>query len=457
MAEPIFSVSGLRGIVGESLSPGIAIRYACALAAELPPGPIVITRDGRTTGPMLAAAVTGGLTAVGRNVIDAGIAATPTTGVLVRQYQAIGGIQITASHNPREYNGIKLFSGAGRVIRAPDGQRVLERYRQGRPAWVGHEAVGRIETCIDSIGEHLKLVLAIVDVPRIRKLQLKVVLDSNHGAGSLLGRRLLEELGCQVTLIGGEPDGQYEHVPEPTANNLAGVLKRVPKAGAHVGFCQDPDADRLAVIDEKGRYLGEEYTLAICVDHVLRGLTQAGEPDAKPLAPVVTNCSTSRMTEDLANKYGAKFFRSAVGEANVVDKILANKGMLGGEGNGGVIDLRVGPVRDSFVGMALILDAMVARQMKVSGLAAELPRYAIVKDTIPVPLEKLPDALDALEKHFSDAKPDRLDGLRLDWPDKWLLVRPSNTEPIVRLFAEARSAIEARPLCEETDAVLASL
>jgi len=212
------------------------------------------------------------------------------------------------------------------------------------------------------------------------------------------------------------------------------------------------------VIDENGRYVGEEYMLALCVDHLLRQRTAAEQPsDSKPLGPIVTNCSSSRMSEDLATKYGVKFFRSAVGEANVVDKMLAHGALLGGEGNGGVIEPRVGPVRDSFVGMAMILDAMAERQLKISQLVDELPRYAIVKATLSLPSEKVPEALDALEHHFSDAKADRLDGLRLDWPGKWLLVRPSNTEPIVRVVAEAKDTFEARPLCEEADAVLATL
>ncbi len=214
-----------------------------------------------------------------------------------------------------------------------------------------------------------------------------------------------------------------------------------------MGFCQDPDADRLAVIDQSGRYLGEEYTLAMCVDHVLR--QQKG--------PIVANCASSRMSEDLAEQYGVPYFRSAVGEANVVDVMLAHGAIFGGEGNGGPIDPRVGYVRDSFVGMALLLDAMAARQMKIGQLADELPRYEIVKTKISLPPEKLPAALEALEKRFSDAMADRLDGLRLDWPDRWLLVRGSNTEPIVRAIAEAPTAAEASSLCEAAAALLATV
>ena len=447
MQEPIISVSGLRGVVGKSLTPEVALRYAAAFSAETPAGPFVITRDGRPSGAMLAEAVHVGLAAVGRSTIDAGVAATPTTGVLIRHHRAAGGIQISASHNPAEYNGMKLFDAGGRVIPAASGQQVLDRYRSGEVDWEGHGRLAAFEECSDSLSAHLEAVLATVDVERICAQSYKVVLDSNHGAGSLLGRRLLEALGCEVTVLGGQPDGQFEHPPEPTAENLAGVLSAVTEAGAEVGFCQDPDADRLAVIDRSGRYLGEEYTVAMCVDHVLR----------RRVGPIVTNCSTSRMSEDIARRYGAAFHRSAVGEANVVDAMLARDAVFGGEGNGGPIDPRVGLVRDSFVGMAQLLDAMVARDLPIGRLADELPRYEIVKTKISLAPENVPAGLDRLADHFADARADRLDGLRLDWPGRWLLVRPSNTEPIVRAIAEAATEDEARGLCDETARLLADL
>ena len=438
MPEPIISVSGLRGIVGESLTPEVAQRYVTAFAAEMPPGPVVISRDGRASGPMLSEAVSRALTAVGRDVFDADVAATPTTGVLVRHLQAAGGVQISASHNPAEYNGLKLFSAEGRVIPAATGQRVLDRYRNGPPS-AAAQSVGRYERLTDTTSEHGSLIASTVHVDRIRERRFRVLLDANRGAGSILGAKLLNELGCEVTLLGGSPDGHFEHTPEPTAENLAGVLAKVTEIGADIGFCQDPDADRLAIIDERGRYLGEEYTLALCVDHELR----------RRRGPIVTNCSTSRMSEDLATKYGVPFYRSAVGEANVVDVMIARGAVLGGEGNGGVIDPRVGWVRDSFVGMALVLDAMAARSLKVGELSGELPRYEIVKSKFTVEPAQIPAALAAIKKRFADAQADTLDGLRLDWPGKWLLVRASNTEPIVRAIAEAPTAREAQLLCSE--------
>jgi phosphomannomutase len=274
-----------------------------------------------------------------------------------------------------------------------------------------------------------------------------VLLDSNHGAGSVLGRRLLTELGCEVTLVGGTPDGQFAHPAEPTEANLRDVLRQVTDVRADIGFCQDPDGDRLAVIDQTGRYLGEEYTLALCLDHILQARS----------GPIVTNCSTSRMSQHLAKKYGVPFFLSPVGEANVTGAMRAHDAVFGGEGNGGPIDPRVGYVRDSFVGMALILDAMAARGIKISEWADELPRYEIQKVKFKLDCEKTSTVLELLERRFDDAKADRMDGLRLDWPNKWLLVRASNTEPIVRAIAEAETEKEAQRLCECAGEVIASV
>jgi phosphomannomutase len=240
--EPIISVSGLRGIVGESLTLEVATRFACAFAAGLPAGTILITRDSRTTGSMLADAIRASLCAAGRNVVDAGIAATPTTGVLIRSRELVGGIQISASHNPAPYNGLKLFDAQGQVITADAGQLVIQRYRQAEIDWVLHDRIGKVETGIDTVTEHLKRVLALVDVDRIRQRRFRVLLDSNHGAGAIAGRPLLETLGCQFEILGEEPSGRFHHPPEPTAENLRDVCRQVTDHGAMVGFCQDPDA-----------------------------------------------------------------------------------------------------------------------------------------------------------------------------------------------------------------------
>jgi phosphomannomutase len=438
VSELIVSVSGVRGVVGESLTPEVALKFAAAWAASAPPGMILVSRDGRPSGKMLHAAVIAGLTAAGRSVLDVGIAATPTVGVLVQHYRAAGAIQITASHNPAEYNGLKLLSPEGRVIPDRAGKEVLERFRSGKFDWVRFNRIGSVETCPDTISPHLNAILSTVDVEKISRRRFRVVLDSNHGAGSQLGLALLKELGCEVVPRGEIPNGAFEHPPEPLAENLVGICQVVRECQADVGFCQDPDADRLAIIDGSGRYIGEEYTLALCLHHRLKSRK----------GPVVTNCASSRMNQDIAAKYGVPFFRSPVGEANVVDAMLAHDAVFGGEGNGGPIDPRVVLIRDSFVGMACVLDAMAEEGCTVADLVAQLPRYAIVKTKMSFPPEKLEAAYQAVTRRFRDGRTDRMDGLRIDFPNRWVLIRPSNTEPIIRIIAEAPREEEAMELCE---------
>lgn len=447
MSEPIISVSGLRGIVGESLTPEVAIRYACAFASTLSDGPIIVARDGRTTGQMLADAVLSGLCGIGRKVIDADIAATPTCGVLVRQCDGAGGIMISASHNPAAYNGLKLFGKTGAILTAAAAEQVTRQYRAGEIAWASHDRIGEVSRCGDTLSEHAGLILATVDVEGIRRSGFRVLLDSNHSSSGPLGRHVLEELGCDLIHVGAIADGCFSHPPEPTQENLAEECGQVSAAGANVGFYPDPDGDRLAVVDETGRYVGEEYTLALCVDHVL----------GRHRGAVVANVATSRMSEDISQRYGVPFFRSRVGEANVVEVMLAHDAVLGGEGNGGVIDPRVGYVRDSFVAMALILDAMAGREMKLSELVDRLPRYHIEKRKLAFDRAKLAHAVELLKGLFADAQCDESVGIRFNWADKWLLLHPSNTEPIVRIIGETKSRRETESLCQGAVEALAAI
>lgn len=444
MHEPIISISGLRGIIGESLTPGIALHYVAAFSEALPPGPIVLSRDSRPSGRMLGEVIRATLVALGRHVIDAGIIPTPTVGVLIRELRAAGGVQISASHNPAAYNGLKLFSGEGRVIPAAIGEKVLTLYAERAGRWVHHDRLGKAEDAANPLAKHLELVLSRVNEERIRAQKFRVLLDVNHGAGGELGLKLLERLGCKVTVLGQEPTGLFLHGAEPTGENLQGVAQTVAAVEAQLGFCLDPDSDRLAVIDERGHYLGEEYTLALCLEHVLR----------KSPGAVVINCATSRLNEDIAERHGSTVTRSAVGEVNVVDEMLRRKATFGGEGNGGPIDPQVGLVRDAFVGMALILDLMASRNLPLSAIAGKLPHYEILKTKVTLAREEIPAALKALVDHFPSARPDWQDGLRLTWPDRWLLVRASNTEPIVRIIAEARTRELVHALAAEAEQVV---
>ena len=449
MSQLIISVSGLRGIIGQTLTPEIACRYVAAFASELPPGPVLIGRDGRSTGAMLRDGIASALAACGRQCVDLDIAATPTVGVAVKTHAAAGAVQISASHNPPAYNGIKLFGADGRVLDAVTGEAIRQAYVAGQADWCSYDRVGQMTRDPDPHQSHLEKVLATVDVSRIVAARHRVLLDSNHGSGSRLGRRLLEALGCDVVAVGETADGQFAHGPEPTAENLAEVAAMVRQHGCTVGFCQDPDADRLALIDADGRYVGEEYTLALCVQRAL-------EDDATR-GPIVINGASSGMSERLAEAAGVACYRSAVGEANVADMMVAREATYGGEGNGGPIDPRVGYVRDSFVGMAGVLELMTTTGRSLAELVGRLPKLGIHKAKATAPAEQLPALFAALRQQYPEADASEGDGLRLKWPDKWLLVRGSNTEPIVRLIAEAESPQEAERLCASAKELIDSL
>lgn len=442
----IVSVSGIRGIIGQSLTPAAALAFASALGEHTGGGKIVVSRDGRPSGAMLRHAILAGLSAAGCEVHDIGIVPTPTVGIAVRQLGAAGGIQITASHNPAPWNGLKLFGSDGRVLSAAEGRKVQALFESGGGRRVPWNALGTLRDYREAEDVHCRRVLELVDGPRIRAAGLLALLDANGGAGGPLGRRLLEALGVETVCRGGDADGNFLHEPEPTADNLRDICPLVVEKRADIGFALDPDSDRLALIDETGRYIGEELTLALAVAFRLR----------RERGPVVVNMSTSRISADIAARHGCACHRSAVGEANVADKMLEVGALLGGEGNGGVIDPRVGLVRDPFIGMGLVLNLMAETGRKLSELVAELPVYHIVKDKYTLPRERLPALFETLTKRWPEAAANRVDGLRLDWPDRWLHVRPSNTEPIVRVIAEAPQEADAAALCRDVGTMLRS-
>jgi phosphomannomutase len=444
-SELIVSVSGIRVIVGAGLTPGPVIAFAQALGTYLGGGRVVLSRDSRPSGEVMRHAVLAGLLASGCEVHDVGIAPTPTCGLAVRRLEAAGAVQITASHNPAPWNGLKLFGGDGGVLSAARGLEVKQLFDAGRFACVAHDKLGSVRTCPDAADWHRDRVLQLVDVARIRSRGFRTLLDANGGAGGPLGNALLHALqGSPPALQGERPDGNIAHPPEPLAENLHTILPLVPQCGADAGFVLDPDADRLAIIDETGRYIGEELTLALAVLCRLR----------QERGPVVINMSSSRVVEDIARQFGVPCHRSAVGEANVVEAMRSAGAVLGGEGNGGVIDPRVGWVRDPFIGMGLILDLMAETQQKLSQFVAGLPNYTIVKDKYEMPRDRLPRLNATLQQRWPDARANTLDGLRLDWPDRWVHVRPSNTEPIVRVIAEAPAAADAERLCREVGILL---
>ena len=438
-APLIVSVSGVRGVVGQSLTPRVVADFVACYGTPLAGQQVVVSRDGRASGEMLRHATLTGLMAVGCHVVDIGIAATPTCGYYVRATGAAGAVQITASHNPPQWNGLKLFRPEGFVLGSQAGQRVADDYRSQAQRYVGWDRLAPVQTISDPHALHLEKVLSLVDVDAIRARGFHVVFDANHGAGAVFGERLLQQLGCRVDVLGGTPDGLFEHQPEPTEANLGGLCSAVSSAGADIGFAVDPDADRLAIVDDRGNYIGEEYTLALVIGH--RASAGTG--------PVVINSSTSRLSEDAAKACDRAVVRTKVGEVHVAERMSAEGSVIGGEGNGGVIDPRVGLGRDSAIGMALVLDCLAARNSSVSEQVAQLPRYTIQKDKVSVVREQLPEIFDEVACQFSDGVIDRSDGLRVDWDDAWVQVRASNTEPIVRVIAEAGREERAGELCEK--------
>jgi phosphomannomutase len=433
----IVSVSGIRGIIGGSLTPEVAGAFAAALGTHVHGGRIVLSRDGRPNGAVLRHAVLAGLLSTSCNVDDIGVASTPTCGLAIRRLQAAGGLQLTASHNPAEWNGLKLFGPNGTVLTAPEGRKVQALFEAQSFTRQPFNELGTLTENRNAEEWHRRRVLEMVDVSRIQSARLRTFLDANGGAGGPLGQHLLEDLHCRPTCHACRGDGIFLHEPEPIAANLTAIGPLVLHHGADIGLVLDPDADRLALLDETGRYIGEELTLALAVLFRLR----------RDPGPVVINMSTSRVVEDIARQFGCTCFRSAVGEANVVEKMNEVGAVIGGEGNGGVIDPRVGGVRDPFIGMGLILNLMAETGRKLSQLVAELPAYTIVKDKYPVERDRLPMLFTDLRRRWPDAVVNDLDGLRLDWPDRWVHVRPSNTEPIVRVIAEAPQPEQAQQLC----------
>ena len=444
------SVSGVRGLVGIDLTPEVVARWAAAFGTWAkngrPDGPtarrpsVVLGRDARTSGPMFAAAATAGLVSVGCDVVDVGLVATPTVQLAVEHHRAAGGIILTASHNPVEWNALKFVGPDGIFLDGIAGTRVRELAAGESLPRAGYEAIGGVEADADAIARHLAAVLALraVDLRKIRRRRFRVALDTVRGAGGAVMPELLERLGCRVTAINLETDGLFPRPPEPVPENLRDLGALVRRRKADIGIAVDPDVDRLAIVDEQGRPIGEDYTLAFAV--------RAVGPSAR--RPVVCNLSTSLVVDDAAKASGASVIRAAVGEAYVARKMIELKAVIGGEGNGGVMYPALHVGRDAPVAGALVLALLARERATVSELVARAPRYTIVKAKVPRG-PRLAPVYDGLRRRFPDAVVDTQDGLRLAWPDRWLHVRPSGTEPIIRLIAEAPSGADAERLIEE--------
>lgn len=438
----IKSTSGIRGIVGAGLDPVLVMQYGAAFGTMLKKGTVVIGRDSRPSGDMFMRAVTAGLTSVGINVVDVGIVPTPTVEIAVTKLKAAGGMCVTASHNPTPWNALKFFNDRGEFITPAQYNRLNKIFNIGEFAYKPAGKLGQISTQHDWVEKHVKMTLSAKTVNRaaVKKRRFKVVLDAINGAGSVALPMLLRELGVKVIEINCKGDGDFVHEPEPIPANITQLSRAVKKHRADLGMACDPDADRLALVDEQGRPIGEELTLTIAVQQVL----------SKIKGPTVINLSTSKVTADAAEVMGSKVYYAKVGEANVVQMMHRRKGVIGGEGNGGVIFPGFHAGRDALIAAALVLSRLAGQKISLSGLVETLPTYYTIKSKARIPID-FRERLSRFEQNIANrllgrSRLDRRDGMRFDFDRGWLQIRSSNTEPILRLIVETDDAELSRSL-----------
>jgi phosphomannomutase len=434
-------VSGIRGVVGAAMTPEVACRLGACFARKLPLGPVIVGRDTRPSGEVLLRAVAVGVAGVGRDVVDVGVCPTPTVQIATRETGACGGVVVTGSHNPEEWNGLKFVSADGTFLDSARTEELWSTFLGHETLGAGWDGMGRLRHR-KGIGEiHLRTILAcpLVSADEVKTRSLRVAIDCNNGAGSGLAPALLRRLGCRVVRVNCRGDGRFAHLPEPVPANLSQLCEVVRETRADVGMAVDPDADRLSLVDERGEALGEELSLPLAVLHVLERRT----------GPVVVNYSTSAVTEAVCSRFGVPMVRAPVGEVNVVTEMRRIGAVVGGEGNGGVILPEVQYARDSLVGMSLVVGLLADKREPLSSLRAQLPRMAMVKRAVPFTREHLPALLEKLPSLFPEATLLDRDGLRVEWVDGWVHVRMSRTEPVLRAIAECSDEEKALAVVDE--------
>lgn len=444
----MISVSGIRGIFGSGLTPDVLVQFAAAYGTWLKGGTVVIGRDSRVTGEICEDIVSATLRSAGCDVIHLGIVPTPTVAMSVLKHKAAGGIILSASHNPAEWNALKLLNEKSEFLDAAQGEEVIRISEEKTFDYKMYDGIGRRSEDRDAISSHIQAILDLpyIDEKLIRDAGFTVAVDAVNGAGSVALPLLLEILGVNVHKLYCEPNGLFPHNPEPLPEHLTEICNVVREKGCDLGIATDPDADRLALVDENGKLLGEEYTQVSAFDFML----------SKRPGPTATNLSSSRAAEDVTARFGEVCHRSAVGEINVVKKMQEVGAVIGGEGNGGVInpDLHYG--RDALAGTAMFLQLLAERNISASDYRASLPDYVITKDRIR--LDELgmnaDDVLKKLVTTFSAQNPDTTDGVKINFSDGWVHFRKSNTEPIVRIYAEAATLEKATELAQRVAGVL---
>jgi phosphomannomutase len=430
------SISGVRGVIGDSLTPALLTRFSQAFGTYVGSGTIVIGRDPRTSGEMVKQAVVAGLLSSGCRVIDIGMCPVPTIQLLVRHHRAHGGIAITASHNPAEWNALKFIGADGLFLNSGRAREMLDIYHQGEYTKVAGADMREVEEIAGATDLHIQKILEVLGPLPQREKPLRVVLDACNGAGSLVGPKLLEALGAEVVPINSTPNGLFPRPAEPLAENLGDLCVAVKKHRADVGFAQDMDADRLAIVSEDGIPIGEDYTLVLATLYVL----------GKELGPVVANLSSSSVLQEVAKRFSCPLFLTRIGEVNVTEEMQKEAAVIGGEGNGGVIYPRINFARDSLVGMALVLHLLAETGKTVTELVKSFPSFSMIKEKLACPSNKIPAVLRMLRQTYAGYPQDLRDGVKVILPNGWFLVRGSNTEPIIRVIGEAASETTAREI-----------
>lgn len=430
------SISGVRGVIGDSLTPILLTRFAQAFGTYVGSGTIVIGRDPRTSGEMVKQAVVAGLLSSGCHVVDIGMCPVPTVQLMVRARSAQGGLAITASHNPAEWNALKFIGSDGTFLGPAHAREMLDIYHQGEYVKVAGKDMRAVEVVTGATDLHIKTILDVLGPLPEKAKRLRVVLDACNGAGSIVGPKLLEALGAEVIAINDQPNGQFPRGAEPIPANLGALCAAVKEHKADIGFAQDMDADRLAIVSEAGDPIGEDYTLVLAVLHVL-----GREP-----GPVVANLSTTQALDFVTDLFNSPLYRTKIGEANVTEGMQRENAVIGGEGNGGVIYPRINFARDSLVGMALVLHLLAERGTSLSKILQELPSLHMIKDKLICPSHKIGEVLKMVRSYYAGSPMDLSDGVKVTLPNGWLHVRGSNTEPIIRLSAEAASEAEVRTI-----------
>ena len=441
-------ISGVRGVVGKSLTPELLTKYSAAFGnlcksrrQNLSPK-VVLGRDSRASGEMCRLAVLSGLMATGCEVTDIGICPTPTAQIAVEGLQASGGMVITASHNPIQWNALKFIGPNGTFLAQREAQKLFNLVRNDGIAYRSWSGLGKVGSDPSWTQRHVQKIVKLryIDARKIKRKKLRVVLDCCNGAGGVVSPGLLKALGCHVIELYCNPDGNFAHNPEPRPENLASLCRAVKKNRADIGFANDPDVDRLAIVSDRGIPLGEEATLALATEFIL---------SKRPKLKVVTNISTSRMIEDIAREFGSRVYRTRVGEAHVVSRLKAAKGIIGGEGNGGVILPELHYGRDALLAMALILQYLAESDKTITDLALQLPSYFMIKRKGELKKD-FGRNLAKLKRKYAKEKIVLIDGVKVNFEDSWIHIRKSNTEPVFRIIAEAKSNKKAKELVSES-------